>query len=646
MAFENLPAIIGQKLDGNLAIIPVNDNPIVLVIGTASKGDSETLYRVDRVSDAGRTFGKTGTLIRGLYEATIGGAQNVRLFRIGATSATLIQIGQMSGETGLTLETDRKDDSAGEDYELFFDASAKRLYVYRATDDELVYDNNPTYPNERVDLGEVFVSGTITGTPTTDIGTASVPLAIEDCEGEGESGEEVEFTAGTDGTDLSRIKLYEHLYAAYNLLSDQDVDVVIPMNVYLDDLNILDMTVTEITAAGSDLTDMSSYPTAGSTIDVLGKLYTEEYEGVDYYWWWFPSDPTADADTTFTSDSGASMFPTGIGSASALLTTDGTALTGSDFHEVNFAYQLADFCYRQSEQNAEMTGVVGVLPPDSYSLKDVSNWVGQLPTTEEDANANIVVASGGNGTGLLGNKFMSGRTSVSNELTAYSVNSIAGLYNGGFPCTEDGWLDGTQVDDDNDHLIDIGKYISVVATYPFLSNPSRVASYAATGATTYGGFYSVLPPDSAPTNKQLRNLRLPFRVGTTKLDLLAGQRYVTFHAKPKGIVISDAPTAARPDSDYQRLSTIRQVKACMDTIRNVGEPFLGEGMTASRLAALDTAIDGALKALVTVGVISRYDSAVSATPTQRILGQATVELKLVPAFELRQITVVVGLAAV
>lgn len=639
MPFENLPYIREQKLDGNLSIVPVNDNPIVMVLGTAAQGPSESVYRVDRVSDAARTFGKDGTLTRGLYETSIGGALNIRLFRIGATAAKLIDIGS---SPGLELETVRKDDSAGSDYEIFFDASAKRLIVYRASDDEIVFDNNPAYPLDRVDTGEVVVSGAVSGTPSTDIGTSSVPVALESCGGEGDG--PAVFTAGTDGLNLSRMQLWEALYNAFQLLEDQEADVIVPMNVYMDDLNVMDLTDTQRTQRALD--SVSAYPTAGADDDVLAKVFVQEHEGINYFWWWFPSDPdAADQETLFTTtDGGANIFPS-VGSASALLDANGDALTAADFHEVNFAWRLANFCFTQSRDNTEMTGVIGVLPPASFALKDVSQWVGSLPTTTEDANGNVIVAT--NGTGLLGNKFMSGRiASAGNGTVAYTVNGVAGLYNGGFVAVDDdGFLDGTQIKDDNDHIVDLGKYISVVASWPILSNPSRAAAYTATGAPTYGGFYSALPAESAPTNKLLQTVRLPFRISTAKLDLMAGQRFVTFHAKARGIVISDAPTAARPDSDYQRLSTVRQVKVCVDAIRAVGEPFLGEALTGARLAALDTAIDSQLKGLKKSGVINDYQHQVTSTAQQRVLGQATVELRIVPAFELRQITLVIALSA-
>lgn len=631
MAYKNLPGVFEDKLDGNLAILPTNDNPVVIVLGTAPDGPTETLYVVDRASDAVSAFGKGGTLIRGMYEAQVAGALNMRLFRIGATTAKLTNVG---GTGALTVETIEKDDSAGTDYKVWYDNATKRLQVYRSSDNTVVYDNNPAYPAAAIDLGEVSVSG-VAGSGAT-IGSSSVPLTL--AAAGGVSG--AVYTAGTDGLTLDRMQTYEALYAAYGLLEDQQLDVVIPQSVFLDDLNVMDMSASKVSTLG--LSTLTTYPAAGTPTDVLGKVYVSEYQGVTYFHWWFPSNPAADADATFTTDTGADIFPT-VGSANATHAPNGTLLKGSDFHEVNFGHQLATFCYTQANVNQDMTGVIGMLPPTSFSLKDTSLWVGSLPVTAVDANGNAVITT--NGTGLLGNKFMSGRVTAGG-VVGFTVKGIDGLFNGGFIATDSGFLDGTQLKDANAHLIDIGKHLSVVAAYPVLSNPAKLTSYSASGAATYAGFYANLPPASAPTNKVLRSVRLPFRLNSAKLDLLAGQRYVMFHAKTKGIVVSDAPTAARPDSDYQRLSTMRIVKDCVDAVRGVAEPFLGEGMSGALLAALDGAIDRKLGQKVKEGSLVRYEHQLTATPAQRVAGQASLQLKLIPSFELRQLTVTVALAAV
>jgi hypothetical protein len=630
MAFTNLPGVFFEATDGNLSLVPSNTNPVTMVLGTASKGASEAVYQVIRGSDAVSTFGNSGSLIRGMYEAQAGGATNINLFRVGATSAVLSAVGG-----GITIETLEKDDSAGTDYKLFYNDTTQRLIVYRASDDEEVYDNNPTYPLEAFDLGEVAVTGSVSGTHG-DIGTAGTPITL--AAASGVSG--AVYVAGSDGLSLSRMKMFEALFNGYQLLSDQVMDFVISMNVYLDDLNVMDLTSAARTAR--NLTAIAVYPSAGASNDVLGKVYTEEYQGKNIFWWWFPSNTVADADTTFTSDSGANIFPS-VGSATALLKSDGTALSGSDFHEVNFGYQLADFCYRQSNQNMNMVGFVGVLPPTSLALKDVSIWVGKLPTTTTDDSDNTVVLV--NGSGLLGNRWMSGRAAdLGNQVPAHTVAGVAGLYNGGFIATDNGWQDGVQQRDTNDFYIDIGKYISVVATYPILSNPAAT-TYSASGMAVYGGLCSVLAPASAPTNKLVPGVRLPYRINKTKLDLLAGQRFITFSQKTKGIVVSDGPTAARPNSDYTRYSTVAIVKKAVNQVRLVGDPFLGEGMNGGKLAALDTAIEKVLALMVKASELTRYEKQIVSTPTMRIQGKVTVELKLVPAFEMRQITVIVSLAA-
>ena len=68
-------------------------------------------------------------------------------------------------------------------------------------------------------------------------------------------------------------------------------------------------------------------------------------------------------------------------------------------------------------------------------------------------------------------------------------------------------------------------------------------------------------------------------------------------------------------------------------------------MSALQLAALETRVDEVLAKKVKEQYLNRYDKRLSATPSQKVLGQAVLELTLVPAFELRQIYVVVSLAA-
>lgn len=634
MPFENLPGIFVDKLDGNLQIPTVNDTPTVLVLGTSAQGESEELFTVVRPSDASRVFGKDGTLIRGMYEAASAGASNVRLFRIGAKSAKLVL------SSGLTIETVAKDGSAGDDYSIYFVASTGRLKVYRVSDEELVYDSGDgTDPDTVVNLGEVAVSGTASG--GTNVGSSTVFVALSDADAVDMS---AVFTAGDDGLSLSRMETYEALEDAYSLLQDVVVDMVVPMNVYLDDKNVMD--VTRATASGL-MTALTDYPTPGGTQDLLGLLYKEEFNGKMYYFWDVDRDGYAEIIPTVEGLTSPQQTALDAGnmSISAAVAASASDLTLSDFHEVNFAYQLADFCYRSSHLNQDMFGCIGVRAPKTFGLKDVSDWVGQSPTYTVNGSGNLEITK--NGTGLLGNKFMAGRDETGSGASLLPGLSIGGVFApyGGFIATEDSFLDGLQLEDENDHLVDIGRHVMIVSAYPLLVNPSRSTAYASSGAAVYAGMIATLSPQSAPTNKVVSNVSLPFTINQSKVDKLAGARYVHFFAKAKGIVVADAPTAARPDSDYTRLTTVRIVKAVVDTVREVGEPFLGEGMSGAQLQALETGISNALQELVKAGILQRFDLSVQATTVERIQGKVRVNLVLVPVFELRQILTTVALAA-
>jgi hypothetical protein len=322
----------------------------------------------------------------------------------------------------------------------------------------------------------------------------------------------------------------------------------------------------------------------------------------------------------------------------------GQSLDRDAFHEVNFAYQLAEFCHRGSEIVDMRMGFIGVNPASTWnSPAPEAVWVGKASTL---STAGAVT---GNGTGLLGNKFLSGRV-ASGTIPGFKSTADYAGHGGFFASDEDAdtnrsYLDGIEKVDSNGAKVDIGKYLNIVGSW--INYTVGSSAYPCSAAAAYAGMAQGggLPVSSATTNKRWRTGTLLGQVSSPKLDALAGKRIVGLNNKATGVVVSDGPTAAVPTSDYARLSTMRQVEACVDGIRRVGEPFLGEGMTGAQIAALNTAISGVLGALVKDGSISTYRHQVVVTPQMKILGQAIVQLTVVPAFELRQITVVVGLSA-
>lgn len=626
MALNNLPRITATKPDGNLRPDIGVAGPKTLVIGNAGKGMADVIYRVTSTTAAKSQFGSEGSLIRGMFETKQSGAEDVFLYRIGATSAVVTGIGDALGAGGYRIETVDKDASAGADYAFYYDDTENRLVVKRNSDDLVVYDNGSTPLTDRY---EVNVSGSRAVAGGGDIGSASGFVNLEDVVEAG-----AVYVDGTDGLDLSKMELYEKLYVAYKDLLSYNFDVVVPMSINLDDYNVIPQgNVIGAVVPDNTTNGANTYPTAGSyvlgqDVDSLGRVYVEQYEGTYYFWWDFGASAFSAAD----------IFPAGIGSASATLKIDGTALTDDDFHEVNFAYQLARFLHDYSTDIVDATGVVGTLPPAGNTVRDRARWLGKVPTwtLNTETNEPYIASSGDNGTGLLGNKFMAGRD-----------DWRSGVYGGGFILTDGEFMDsGEEILDTNEIPVDLGKYISVVAENVYMRNAWYSSGYEGSFAPSYAGLYVNLPANIAPTNRKVSNtVSIRYRFGLNDLDLLDGAGYVVLRNKVQGLVVADAPSASMPNSDWNRLSTVRIVKQVIDGIRIAGDPYLGKAMSGGAKAALKEDVQKVLQKAVSQGFLQRYEPfEIQQTPDQEVAGVADINLTLVPAFELRVINVSVSLS--
>lgn len=689
--YENLPAIISEIQDGAFKIVVTNTDPSVLILGTAEKGVSGKAVQALKAQEAEARFGLNGTLTRGMYEAGAGGATNIYQMRIGAKSAILYGVGTDDMvEDPSSIETLLKDKDASSVYFVRYikpsslgpNALVGRLMVKNAVG-QIVFDNNPG--GQPIDLGEVMVSGNFSaGENIGDVADALSFVAMKDIakdkvavtdtfeaeespvnftlsqvpnagsvkvfiDGEEQasnsfllSGKVLTFTSpsaadglevevtyeydqntkanlrdGSDGVDLSNMELFEALDKAYSEIETQEFKQLIPMGALLDAKNVVDGAVA-ILSSDESVPVGQRYPVPGSSGDALGKLFKEEYEGEIFYFW------------DINGDGQAEIFPS-VGAASATTKISGEAFTSSDFKEVNFAYQLANACFVISSNEYNVTGVIGTSLPLSMATKDVSMWVGKEPIFDTDGN----IAA--NGSGLLGNKHMVGKLG----------------YKPGFFATDSGHLPGPGAEttggilkDRGGKVIDIGRFISVYYHPQVFLNPVDTTGfgYISNGAAYYSGMVASLIPQSAPTNKVAQGAESLVKLPKVKLDSLAKYHYVGLKQKNRVFRISDAPTAARPTSDFVRLSTVRVVDRVIDIIREVAEPYIGEPNNAQARLSLETNIRSRLTAELKNNLISRFEVKVSATPTQRIQGDCDVELVIVPPFEMKKIRVFTSLA--
>lgn len=210
---------------------------------------------------------------------------------------------------------------------------------------------------------------------------------------------------------------------------------------------------------------------------------------------------------------------------------------------------------------------------------------------------------------------------------------------------------GNEIADGEGNKIDLGGYLVVFAGPDMIVNTSSRGTYAVNSAAALAGFVSTLAPEQAPTNKVVTGaLGVRYTYGMAQANRLVQKRFTVLKAKrvadnPNAIsvVVEDAPTASAPTSDWARLSTVRAVKACVDDVKDAADPFIGQPNTLDKRNAFAAAMAKKLDARKAVGTISNYQFRLVFTQADLIMGALKVELDIVPPFELRKITQVVGL---
>jgi hypothetical protein len=351
---------------------------------------------------------------------------------------------------------------------------------------------------------------------------------------------------------------------------------------------------------------------------------------------------------------------------------------------VNFGKQLANFCHQASKEvdNA----CIGVLP-----MMNVNEWASCYTGVLSPTYGNEVSAISGQAEYLFGLpslalvgewvKYASQTdTPLVSALPTHWDTYLAGSEDENavfWPLNDEnnatdvnasyfvGWkaanIDGSAAVDNKGNPVDAGRRISVVGT-PLQTATTQLRGLArgvgaalsntvqvTNGATAYGGFITTLPPQSSPTNKRIRTLAPQRRLSPSQANKLAGRRIVPFHQRANGFVVSNAMTGAHNvskfvRSDFVRLTTMRVVDSIVDLVRAVSEKYIGEPNTAAQRNALSNEIDRFLKNMRVVGAINGYSFVISATPEQQVLGEATIDLTVVPPFEIIKIQTNISLA--
>lgn len=319
---------------------------------------------------------------------------------------------------------------------------------------------------------------------------------------------------------------------------------------------------------------------------------------------------------------------------------DSPGLTGT-----NFAYQLADFCYQATINNNTTIGVIGVEAPTA-----VVATTGDLSLAQLEAH---VSALEDYDTSALNGALFSiydGVTDTNDDGVPDNYGMIATTDR--LPATNP--ADGRVVKDARGNFVDIGAYLSVVATWGRFFGDVADRLYPQRGyynnslAATYAGIIARLDSHSAPTNKTVPGV-IPIRdLSLSQANRLAAARFVAAFTKPRGFVIADAMTGAYNispffRSDFTRLTTVRIVHDALNVIRAICDPYIGEANNFATRNAMEVAIERGLQKMRSIGMLEEFDFSIVSTAAMRVLGEVLIDVVLVPAFELRKIRVKVAL---
>lgn len=303
---------------------------------------------------------------------------------------------------------------------------------------------------------------------------------------------------------------------------------------------------------------------------------------------------------------------------------------GSTGTPQSIAVPLAKALHEASKNDYPMVGVLGTAPT-----------VNSIPT-----KVSTIVDS-----------LIQQRTGIASD----ALTSNGALKMGYFVAKDDaGQTAFDWVDSDTNKVVDLGRYILLVAGPDVLISNPKLGQYVETGAGVYAGLLTTVPPNRATTNMQLPGVtHLTYTFTNRQLNKLAGGQpydestgdsgmggsYVLFRRNIAGnIVINLDNTCAGRDSDYASYQVLYVVNMVASGLKKVVEPFIGMSAHATTKSALDNAVKKFLDYIAETRAIAGgegtgYTFSITATGIDQLLGRINIELQLRPALQIKMINV-------
>lgn len=319
------------------------------------------------------------------------------------------------------------------------------------------------------------------------------------------------------------------------------------------------------------------------------------------------------------------------------------------YYAAHFGYLFGKFCNEAAVgYNTPLCGMnvdISNVKSSGFSRSSISSFVGKLPTYSfYSGDESKVVGIGQNGTGLLGEATLAGsinfnRSALSDEATGFFADPAYGLL-----LTEEGFIDGAEMRDTYDNLIDLGKFVLVGGALLTFSNKSSNKPYTdSCGIYALGQLAGKAKNEGISFSKigGVSNARVDIIVNRNLYNDLARLGYIVVtREKGLGWVINNSHSAARDDSKYMLISTTRTVKYVVEGKRAILNGFIGKPVTRMLYEAARTRIAESFGDDVKGGFLAtnpKWD--IVMVESNQAIGKFDLICELTPALELTQVTI-------
>jgi len=368
MAYNNLPGIIVNTVDGGLVSAAPPQDHSILIIGTCDQGVINQPYQVTNRATAALQFGLNGNLIRSMEE-NAANSDNIILFRMGAQPQVLAGIGAETGTgatAGFSLSFGQATSTSATDYKVWYKAGVVAVYY----DGDLEYSNDPL---QTTDNGDITISGTIAGSAGLQLGTgtnATFANAITVQAASALVGAPTTpaptLTAAVTGIGLTGRQTFLAFLDAINLLQGYQVEQLVVPAATLDAPNVAFYSVENQTTA------VNNPATNPDALDWL-LIATDAYGDQTYQWaseaygWSQGTKLTTFAAGLTTKNVEGTPITIASGPIAAMpnTVTTATARLALGFSEVSWGYAIANFCASISTLDKTCIGIIGTSAPTS-----------------------------------------------------------------------------------------------------------------------------------------------------------------------------------------------------------------------------------------------------------------------------------------